>query len=202
MNAPQSQPAHPSIRAFAQEYKNRIRQCLDEIDLGEAERAIALLQQAYDQEKQIFIMGNGGSASTASHFATDLGKGAAVGGRRRFRAISLTDNVALISAIGNDLGFEQIFVEQLRTLLCPEDVVILISGSGSSPNLLHAAEFAKSRDARSLGILGSGGGQLLPLLDASITLKSRHYGHVEAVHLVVEHLICNYFMRSMGVSGY
>lgn len=202
MNAFQSQPARPSIRAFAQEYKDRIRQCLDEIDLGEVERAIALLQQAYDQERQIFIMGNGGSASTASHFATDLGKGAAVDGQRRFRVLSLTDNVPLISAIGNDLGFDQVFVEQLRTLLCPEDVLILISGSGSSPNLLRAVEFAKSRGARSLGILGFGGGQLLPLLDASITLRSRHYGHVEAVHLVVEHLICNYFMRLMGVTGY
>lgn len=202
MNPSQSQPALPSIRAFAREYKDNIRRCLDEIDIGEAERAISLLQEAYDQEKQIFIMGNGGSASTASHFATDLGKGTAVGSQRRFRAMSLTDNVALISAISNDIGFEHVFVEQLRTLLCPDDVVVLISGSGESPNLIRAAEFAKARGARSLGILGSGGGALLPLLDASITLSSSHYGYVEAIHLVIEHLICNYFMRSLGVAGY
>ena len=98
--------------------------------------------------------------------------------------MSLTDNVALISAIGNDLGFDQIFVEQLRSLLCLEDVVILISGSGNSPKLIRGAECAKLRGARSLGILGSEGGELLPLLDVSITLKSTHYGHVEGSTLL------------------
>ncbi len=200
-NAPKNQKTQ-SLKGFASHYLNEVRQCLDEIRLDEVEKIVEMIHAAYLNERNVFILGNGGSASTASHFATDLGNGTAVDGRKRFRAVSLVDNIALISAIGNDLGFERIFTEQLRPALEKEDLVIIISGSGNSPNLVHAASYARSIGARVIGILGFGGGKILSLSDAAVTLQSRHYGHVESVHLVVEHLICNFFMRTLGVAGY
>ncbi|MEW5975407.1 MAG: SIS domain-containing protein [Acidobacteriota bacterium] len=188
--------------SFVRNYLDEIRRCLDQVSEEEVEQVLALLREAYHKDRTIFIIGNGGSASTASHFATDLGKGTSVDGARRFRTMSLTDNAALISAVGNDIGFEHIFVEQLKPWLEQGDVLLVISGSGNSPNIVAAVEYARSRKALTIGLLGFGGGIVKPLLDASIVLPAQHYGHVESVHLVLEHLISNYFMRELGVPGY
>lgn len=190
-----------NFEKFAGHYIKELRNCLDEVCIDQVKEAVEMLKEAYLQDKQIFFIGNGGSASTASHFATDLAKGVTIGGKRRFRALSLTDNVALISAIGNDIGFEEVFSEQLRPLLQKRDVVVVISASGNSPNIINAIKYAKSKEALILGIVGFDGGIVQSIADVSIVLKSQHYGHVETVHLFLEHLIINYFLESLKLEG-
>jgi len=145
-------------------------------------------------------MGNGGSASTATHFACDLAKGTVVEGKKRFRVISLTDNVPLITALTNDNGFNAIFVEQLRNLLEKDDVVIAISvhgGTGKeragvwSQNLLAAIQYAKENSAKTIGIAGFDGGALKNLADACIVVPVQSTPYVESWHATLEHLICS-----------
>ncbi len=138
-------------------------------------------------------MGNGGSAATASHFACDLGKETVVEGRPRFRVLSLNDNVPLMTALSNDFGYHAIFKEQLSNLVNEGDIVIGITGSGNSANVLEAIEYARSRKAITIGLIGFGGGKLKDLVDEAIVISSTNYGHVESVHLIIEHLIAEIF---------
>ena len=144
---------------------------------------------AYKKGKQIFIMGNGGSASTASHFARDLKIGTAVEGKPRLKATSLTDNMALISALANDIDYSSIFEEQFVGSLNEGDVVIGISASGNSPNILKAIEFAGNNGALTIGFIGFGGGKLKELVHKCIVLSSKDYGQVEDIHLSLAHIV-------------
>ena len=184
-----------NFEKFAGCFVQELRNCLNEVQIDQVKKAVEMIKEAYRQDKQIFFVGNGGSASTASHFATDLTKGVAIEGKRRFRALSLTDNVAMISAIGNDIGFGEVFSEQLKPFVKRGDLVIVISASGNSPNVVNAVKFSKSKGALVLGIVGFGGGTVQSIADRSIILNSQHYGHVETVHLFLEHLIVHYFME-------
>jgi D-sedoheptulose 7-phosphate isomerase len=184
-----------NIHEYTRTYLEKVKACLDEISPEQIEKAASVLWQAYEEDQQIFIVGNGGSASTASHFACDLSKGTAVKGRRRWRAMSLTDNVAILSAQANDHGYETIFAAQLENYLKPNDVIVIITGSGDSPNILRAVEFAKGREAISIGLTGFGGGAVSKLLDHEIRLSSTDYGHVESVHLVLTQLLTAYFLE-------
>jgi D-sedoheptulose 7-phosphate isomerase len=148
-----------------------------------------LLFEAWSESRRIFICGNGGSASTASHFACDLGKGTAVGGQPRFKVIALTDNLALISAWANDATYDDIFAEQLMNLVEPEDVVIGISGSGNSPNVLIAMITARSAGAKTVGFTGFQGGKLKHLVDHCIIVPSTNMGQIEDYHLMLGHCI-------------
>lgn len=186
------------IREYAKNYLKNLKETIDEISLDELQDVTDAIEAAYRQGKQIFIFGNGGSASTASHFACDLGKGTAIKGKPRFKVMSLNDNVALMTAIGNDLGFEALFAEQLENLLQEGDVVILISGSGKSENLLRAARLANSKGAITIGLLGFGGGDLKKLVKKHITLRCNQYELVEPVHIVLEHLISLYFRKKIA----
>ena len=139
-------------------------------------------------------MGDGGSASNASHFACDLGKGTLKrvydGKEKRFRVISLTDNIVTITAFANDLSFEDIFVQQLHNLIDKGDVVIGISGSGNSPNVIKAIRYAQTCGAKTIGFLGfKTGGKLSKLVDYEITVQDNHYGRIEDIHLALGHLI-------------
>jgi D-sedoheptulose 7-phosphate isomerase len=187
-----------TLREYALEYLKEVREALDEVPLTDLERIVSVLEEAYRKRKQIFIVGNGGSASTASHFACDLGKGTASGEKPRFRVMSLNDNIPLMTAIGNDLGFEEVFIEQLRNLLEEGDVVILITGSGNSENLLRAAEYANSRGATTVGFIGFGGGKLKKIVKEHATFSSTKYEIVEPLHLVLEHLISFYFKAKIA----
>lgn len=151
--------------------------------------AIDLLLRAYRGDRQVFLVGNGGSAATASHFACDLAKGTRKPDRRPWRVIALTDNVPLLTAWANDVSYEEVFARQLDSLVNPEDVLVAISGSGNSPNVLNAVRVGRERGAATLGITGGSGGALASLVDLCITVPTQEMHFIEDAHLIVAHLI-------------
>lgn len=185
------------IKEFSKNYFGRIKELINQLDLDKIQRIARLIYNAYKNNRQVFIMGNGGSASTASHFACDLSKGTLQRvydeKEKRFRVISLTDNVATMMAFANDLSFGDIFVQQLRNLINPGDIVIGISASGNSANVIKAIEYAKRCGAKTIGFLGfRAGGKLHDLVDYEITVQDEHYGRSEDIHLILVHLITDY----------
>src|SRR5436309_15674058 len=141
---------------------------LQSISLPHLEAVLQLLEQAYHNGHRIFIMGNGGSAATASHFALDLAKNTIIPGAPRLKAISLTDHVPLITAWSNDTAYEHIFAEQLANMIEPGDVVIGISTSGNSPNVINALHLAKQSRAPTIGLVGAKGGKIKEIVDAYV----------------------------------
>jgi D-sedoheptulose 7-phosphate isomerase len=174
---------------FVREYLSGLRAVLDEVDAEAVSRVIDILWEAYGDGRRIFIIGNGGSAATASHMMCDLVKGCAVEGRPPVRAISLTDNVAVMTAVSNDIAYEKVFTKQMEAFLEAGDVVVAMTVSGNSPNILDAVRFAADHGATTVGLIGFGGGQLKDMVDADVTVASRNYGYVEDLHLVLEHLM-------------
>jgi len=134
-------------------------------------------------------MGNGGSASTATHIVSDLAKNTRKDGWPHFKVIGLTDNMAIFSAYANDEGYESVFAQQLANLVMPDDIVIGISASGNSRNVLSGIELAKSRNAVTVGFTGFNGGQMAPMVDFNIHVNSDIIEHVEDIHLMLEHMI-------------
>ena len=155
---------------------------------------IDAVRDARDRDAHVFVVGNGGSAATASHFAVDLGKGASQGGGRRFRVLSLTDNVPWISALANDFSYEDVFVEQLKNFARPGDLLLAFSGSGNSENVLRAVQYANSIGCRTIGLAGFAGGRLRELAHDCLVVSADHMGRIEDGHFVVQHLIVYYFM--------
>lgn len=190
------------IKQFSKTYFNEIKQILDKIPLKNIERIVNIIHNAYKKERHIFIMGNGGSAATASHFACDLGKGTlSPKGKKnikRFKVTSLTDNVAVMTAWSNDLSYDNIFSEQLKNLISKEDVVIGISASGNSPNVLNAIELAREREAITIGLVGFDGGKLAKIADVSIIAKVNKYDIAEDIHLMLTHIITRYFLKTIN----
>jgi len=184
-------------KEFSQNYFNNLKIAIDCLDYKKIQKIAGLLADAYQKDSQIFICGNGGSATTASHFACDLAKGTVKQledeQEKRIRVVSLTDNVANMTAIGNDLSYEDIFYQQLRNLVNENDIVIGISASGNSPNVIKAMQYAKRCKAITIGLLGfKTGGKLHDLVDYEITVQDNSYGRVEDVHLALTHLITAY----------
>lgn len=184
------------IKEYSKLYLGYLASVLREISLNSIEDFVNVLLDAREREASIFFIGNGGSAATASHFANDI----AIGTReyiKPFRAISLCDNQAIISAIGNDDGFEEIFAQQLKVLLKSNDVVVSISASGNSPNLINAINLAKKKDAITVGISGFDGGKMKDIVDYSLHVptKKAEYGPAEDAHMILDHLVSNYLMR-------
>ena len=180
----------------AETYLKDLQLALAVLDLDQIKKARQALSEARAEGKQVFVCGNGGSASTASHLATDLGKGASQASAEAFKVMSLTDNIAWITALANDMSYEHVFVEQLRNFAQKGDVLLAISASGNSPNVIKAVEFAKERGLTTLGWTGFDGGRLALLVDLPIVVDSHHMGRVEDVHIVLMHLVCYYFMES------
>jgi D-sedoheptulose 7-phosphate isomerase len=158
---------------------------------------VEALHNARLDRKHVFILGNGGSSATASHFACDLGKGTAVAGWPRFKAIALTDNMPLVTAWANDTSYDDVFAEQLVNLASDGDVVIGISGSGNSPNVLNAIKLARKLGAITIGLTGFDGGELKNLVDMAIVVPNHCIQQVEDVHLILEHAICT-LLRTMA----
>lgn len=171
------------------DYIDGVKRCLSEISAGEVQAAIDIILSAYHKNKCVFVLGNGGSAATASHFALDLSKGTRVEGKNHLRAMSLTDNVPLMTALSNDISYASVFKEQLVSFLSEGDVVICITASGNSPNVLEAARYAGSKRATTIGLIGFGGGRLKEIADIAITISSKSYRQVEDTHMVLAHLI-------------
>ncbi|MBN1935111.1 MAG: SIS domain-containing protein [Anaerolineae bacterium] len=171
------------------QYIEQLQVSLNALPIAEIETLVQVLLDARAQGKQVFVMGNGGSAATASHMACDLGKGASMPGKPRFKVIALTDNIPLITAWANDAAYEDIFVEQLRNLVQPGDVVIGFSGSGNSENVLRAMHLANEAGAYTVGLTGFDGGKLHPLVDLGIHVENGCMEQVEDIHLIIEHAI-------------
>jgi D-sedoheptulose 7-phosphate isomerase len=181
------------VTDFVANYVQRLKYAIDAIPLEPLQAMGEILYRAYRHNKQVFIIGNGGSAATASHMACDLGKNTMSGHRPRFRVLSLNDNVPLLSALANDLGYEHVFAEQLKNLIRPGDVLISITASGNSPNILKAMECARSRAATNIALLGFDGGRALELADENVLVPVHDYGVVEDMHMVFDHILTEYF---------
>ena len=183
-------------------YLAEVQATLKKLPLDKIRDVIGVLQHARLNNKQVFILGNGGSAATASHFACDLGKGTLMVGRPRFRVIALTDNMPLFSAWANDHGYENVFAEQLASFVQPGDVVIGISGSGNSVNVLKAIELARSIRATTIGFTGFDGGKLKDMVDICLLVPNHCMEQVEDIHLVLEHLICTCLRKAISADKY
>ncbi|MCZ6806975.1 MAG: SIS domain-containing protein [Deltaproteobacteria bacterium] len=181
--------------AFAKGYIEQLKSVLDAMPWNELSSVIKALEKAHAEDRQVFIAGNGGSAATSSHMACDLMLTTPKTGGKGFRVIALTDNVAAITAAGNDESYANVFVAQMRTLANEGDLIILISGSGNSENAIRAAKFAKQRGLKIFGFLGMGGGALAPLCDGAVIVPSNDYGPIEDAHMIFDHLITAYFHK-------
>lgn len=171
------------------EYYDKIKATIDLIDRNSINDAMNALTKARDEKHFIFIMGNGGSASTASHFTGDFNKGLSLNREKRFRFVCLNDNPATVLSLANDVDYSAIFVEQLKNFLSDGDIVMAISGSGNSPNVINAVEYAKQRGNTVIGLTGYNGGKLKALSDISLHIPVDDMQVVEDLHMVYDHLI-------------
>jgi len=177
-------------------YLGKLRAAIESLDPSAVERLARLFLEAYQQQRTIFVMGNGGSASTASHWACDLNKGACFHLKRKFRVTALTDNLPTILALANDVDYQCVFVEQLRNFCRPGDLVVGLSASGNSANVVRAIEFANQHDCTTAGLCGFDGGKLKGLVHCCVHVPVHDMQIVEDVHLVVGHLL----MRLLGAA--
>ena len=181
------------IKKYLESYRAGLIETLNTLNLDEVADLVEALEDAREQGKTIFIAGNGGSSATASHMANDLVKTAYRGEGPHFRAICLNDNTPLITAIGNDISYDEIFAYQLDALGQRGDLLIVITGSGNSANILKAVEVAAKKGIKTFGILGFDGGKVKDMLDGHVIVRSNHYGLVEDIHMVLDHMIAFLF---------
>jgi len=172
---------------------------LKSIPVQQVGQLISLFKKALDEDRQIFVCGNGGSAANASHFVTDLGKGSSDKTYRRFRCLSLNDNVSWMTALGNDYDYSEVFSRQLGNFAKPGDLLLMMSVSGSSPNLVKAAEWAKSNGCVSIALVGGKKGRLAEICDHVLVIDDTHYGRVEDAHMGICHMIAYAFMEIDGL---
>lgn len=174
--------------ASSRDYVRQVAKLLEDLP-SQCDRFVETLYLGFEQGRTIFLCGNGGSAANASHFGQDLAKGtlSSMSAKRRFRVIPLTDNIGFITALANDEGYDSIFEQQLRNLAVAGDLLVAISGSGNSPNVLRAVEYAKSIGMTTIGVTGYDGGKLRTLVDESVHIPIEDMGMCEALHVVVFH---------------
>jgi D-sedoheptulose 7-phosphate isomerase len=182
-------------------YLSGLQHTLNQLPVDLVERVITILEEARRSSRKIFILGNGGSASTASHFVCDLAKNTRNDGWPDFRVIGLSDNMAIFSALANDEGYENVFSQQLASLVERGDIVIGISTSGNSPNVLRAIELANQVEATTIGFTGFDSGRLGALVDINLHVPSNCIEHVEDIHLILEHMISKVLReKTMGAA--
>jgi D-sedoheptulose 7-phosphate isomerase len=180
---------------FPELYKSELLKAIDAIDLGKVTQVIELFREARDQGRRVFVCGNGGSASTASHFACDILKGASYQREKRFRIMALTDQLPTLTAYANDVGYDCVFCEQLKNFAEPGDVFLAISGSGNSPNVIEAMKYANETGCRTIAMTGRNGGKLGPLAEINLQVSVPHMGRIEDAHMIACHMIGYYFME-------
>jgi D-sedoheptulose 7-phosphate isomerase len=183
------------MQSWIQNYIAAQHKALDSVSVPGIEKLIAVLRDVWKDNRQVFAIGNGGSASNVSHFATDLGKGSSDKLGKRFRVLSLTDNVSWITALGNDYAYEDIYVRQLENYARPNDLLISVSVSGNSPNLIKAAEWARSNGLVTAALVGQKRGKLADICEHVLTVEDTHYGRVEDVQMHILHMLCYVFME-------
>ena len=187
------------IKPFVTDYLARLKLILDNIDSNVISDIIDTLEQTITNKSRIYIIGNGGSSATASHMVNDLGAGL----RRRniinFDVVSLGDNSPVVTAIANDIGYENIFYMQMQGLINPNDVVIAISCSGDSPNIIKSVDYAKGLGCKIIGVTGFNGGYLKSISDISfhVDAPKNQYGLVEDVHMILDHIIYSYYIQRL-----
>lgn len=177
-------------------YISAQKAALDSIPLDALQRVVALLQTAHQEDRQIFVFGNGGNAANSSHFATDLGKGASDKLGKRFRILSLNDNTAWMTALGNDYAYEDVFVRQLQNYGVKGDVVLSSSVSGNSPNCVKALEWARQNGLRTVAMVGAARGRMAQIADEALVIDDNHYGRVEDAQMGIFHMLCYAFMEN------
>jgi D-sedoheptulose 7-phosphate isomerase len=192
---PTKEATNASHLTFLFDYKEKLMGALDTVRSEDISCAIDILDNARKQGHTVFVCGNGGSASTASHFVCDMIKGASFNRDSKFRIMALTDSVPTLTAYSNDVGYHSVFTEQLKNFARPGDVFISISGSGNSPNVLDAMEYASSIGCRTIALTGRNGGKLGPMAELEIRVAAPHMGRIEDGHMIVCHMICYYFME-------
>jgi D-sedoheptulose 7-phosphate isomerase len=170
-------------------YFNILKDTIAKIDKNEINKAINVLTKARDDKKNIYIMGNGGSAATASHFAGDFNKGLSLNRDKKFRFICLNDNFSTLLSLANDVSYDAVFVEPLKNFLEDGEVVMAISGSGNSKNVINAVEYAKSKGIVIIGLSGYKGGKLMELSDIKLHVPIENMQIVEDIHMIFDHLI-------------
>ncbi len=174
---------------FAANYLSGLKTLLDGFDIENFRRIVEKILDAYEANRRIFVMGNGGSGATASHFACDINKGCCMDLDKKFKVICLNDSLPTLLALANDVSYDVVFVEQLKNFFVPGDMVIGISGSGNSPNVLRAVEYACSHQGVTIGLTGFSGGKLAPMVDISWTAPVMDMQKVEDMHMIVVHMI-------------
>ena len=186
---------------FPELYKSELLKAIDAIDLAKVNQVIDLFREARDHGRRIFVCGNGGSASTASHFACDILKGASYQREKRFRIMALTDQLPTLTAYANDVGYDCVFCEQLKNFAEPGDVFLAISGSGNSPNVIEAMKYANEIGCRTVAMTGRNGGKLGPMAEINLQVSVPHMGRIEDAHLITCHMIGYYFMEEGARAG-
>jgi len=176
------------------------KKTLDALNVDDIRNVLDLFMEAYKSEGTIYVFGNGGSASTASHMANDFNKGISEYVEKKFRLICLNDNIATLMAIANDIGYDEVFRFQLKNKLKSNDLVVGISGSGNSKNVLNAIEYAKERHVKTLGICGYDGGKLKQTADTAFHVAVNNMQIVEDVHMILNHLLMNVINRVLGIT--
>jgi D-sedoheptulose 7-phosphate isomerase len=188
------------MKPWISDYLKAQRAAHDSIPHDAVEQLIVTLRRALKEYRQIFVFGNGGSAANASHFATDLGKGASDKVGKRFRILSLNDNVAWMMALANDYSYDEVFVGQMKNYGKPGDIAFGISVSGNSPNCVKAMEWAKQSGLLTIALVGAKRGRMAELADQAIVIADTHYGRVEDAQMTICHLLCYAFMENPSLT--
>lgn len=186
------------MKQVISDYVQDILGLCNTLDTGQLNAACELMLESYKAGKTIFVAGNGGSAGTSNHFCCDFGKNAVKGDLHRPKIISLSANIEVLTALGNDFCYAEVFSQQLKNLMHDGDTVLLISASGNSPNVVTAAEYAKSRGGKVIGFTGFEGGKLKELSDVNVNIPSKSYEQIEDLHMMLTHIIVCYF-KALGL---
>ena len=184
------------LDSLMEAYRKELSEELEKIDRGEMDRFIQLLVDTWRNDRQVFVVGNGGSAATANHFVCDFGKNAMPWNRRRFRIHSLCDNVEVITALGNDIAFDQVFSFQLGNQMREGDLLIVVSASGNSPDLVSACDYARGHGGRVVALSGFGGGKICSGADVVLKTDMRCYERIEDLHLSILHMVICWFREN------
>ena len=183
------------MKSWISNYIDDQQRALQSVPQEAVLRLVERFRRAHDEERQIFTFGNGGSAANASHFATDLGKGASDALGRRFKIMSLNDNVPWMTALANDCAYDEVFVRQLENYARPGDLVLTMSVSGNSPNLVKAIDWSVRHGLHAIALVGGKRGRLAQMAQEVIVVESEHYGRVEDTHMNICHLLCYALME-------
>jgi D-sedoheptulose 7-phosphate isomerase len=196
MAAPEKSANSDAIRDWIERYREQQNAATNSIPTEAVQRLIERFRAALAEDRQVFVFGNGGSASNASHFATDLGKGSSDKIGRRFRVLCLNDNVSWMTALGNDYAYEDVFVRQLQNYGRAGDIVLTMSVSGSSPNVVKAVQWAREHGLYAVALVGGKRGKVAQFAHEVIAINSEHYGRVEDAQMTICHMLCYAFIEN------